>query len=91
MEAQKADIVISLKGRDHGERFLVLDADDTFLYLANGKQRRAENPKRKKRKHTQYAGACTHHAAQKLLSENRITNSDIRKALAAGCEAVDLT
>lgn len=91
MEAKKADIVISLKGRDYGKWFMVIDCDETFLYLANGKQRRVETPKRKKRKHAQYLCTCNHPAAEKLLNEGHITNSEVRKALAVCCEAVDLS
>ena len=47
-----ADVVISVAGRDAGKLFYVLEADETWLSLVNGKDRTIEKPKRKKRKHT---------------------------------------
>lgn len=82
MRSHVSDIVVSLAGRDAGETMLVLREDETFLWLANGKRRRAEAPKRKKRRHTGYAGPCDARTRQKLLETGRLTNSDIRKALA---------
>ena len=51
MEISRADVVVSLAGRDKGQLFFVLDTDDLFVYIADGKGRRLEQPKRKKRKH----------------------------------------
>lgn len=82
MESHKSDIVLSCKGRDKGMLLLVVDEDETCLYLANGKQRRAEKPKRKKRIHTRRQGACDDRTREKLLTTGRLSNSDIRKALA---------
>ena len=48
-----ADVVISTAGRDGGKLFYVLEADDTYLLLVDGKGRRIEKPKRKKLKHVQ--------------------------------------
>ena len=64
-EIRTADIVLSLTGRDRGQLMLVVAEEGDFLLLANGRARRAENPKRKRRKHV-----------------SRLTNSEIRKALA---------
>ncbi len=81
MEPHTADIVLPLKGRDKGLLMLVVAEEGDFLFLANGKCRRAENPKRKRRKHTSYQGRCDERTKCKLLQSGRLTNSDIRKAL----------
>ena len=52
------------------------------LLLANGRVRRAESPKRKRRKHVSRQGACDARTRTKLLENGRLTNSEIRKALA---------
>ena len=39
-KANEADVVISTAGRDTGELFYVIGIDETYLYLANGKDRR---------------------------------------------------
>ena len=52
------------------------------IWVANGRARRAENPKRKRRKHVSLQGPCDERTRLKLQSESRLTNSEIRKALA---------
>ena len=47
-----------------------------------GKGRRAEKPKRKKRKHTAFMANCDEWTKQRLFVNGRLTNSEIRKALA---------
>ena len=76
-----SDLVISLAGRDRDEVMLVVREEENFLWLANGKLRRAEAPKRKKRKHTAFIAHCDACTREKLLTAGRLTNSDIRKAL----------
>ena len=44
--ARLSDIVLSLTGRDRGQLMLVVAEEGDFLLLANGRARRAENPKR---------------------------------------------
>ena len=46
-----ADVVVSTAGRDAGSLFYVLEADEIYLTLVNGKDRTIEKPKRKKRKY----------------------------------------
>ena len=83
MEIAKSDIVRSIAGRDQGKLFFVLDADDQFLVLADGKTRRLEAPKRKKRKHTVFVGHNDSCVAKKIRSEEKVTNSELRRTLAA--------
>lgn len=82
MQSHVSDIVLSLSGRDKGKRFVVLVEDDTYLFLADGKGRRAEKPKRKKRKHTAHEGTCDEWTRERMFVNGRLTNSEIRKALA---------
>ena len=66
----RSDIVKSTAGRDKGKFFFVLEEEEEFLLLADGKTRKIESPKRKKRKHAVFAA-------------EKITNSELRKTLAA--------
>ena len=59
MDIVKSNIVKSTAGRDEGDLFFVLDIQEEFLLLADGKRRRVENPKRKKCKHVAYVGRVT--------------------------------
>ena len=45
MESHVSDIVLSLSGRDKGQLMVVVREDGDYLWLANGKGRRAEAPK----------------------------------------------
>ena len=82
MSIAKSDIVKSVAGRDAGSLFFVLATEGDFLLLADGKRRRVETPKRKRRKHVSLQGPCDERTRLKLQSESRLTNSEIRKALA---------
>ena len=82
MDIAKSNIVRSVAGRDTGSLFFVLATEGDFLLLADGKQRLHENPKRKKCRHVQRAGAAPEELAAKLRSSEIITNSELRKALA---------
>ena len=77
-----ADVVLSIVGRDKGHLFYVLEADDTYLTIANGKDRRIEKPKRKKRKHTQKVLRSETRVADKLRQGDKVLNSELRKDLA---------
>ena len=76
-----SDFVISLAGRDRDEVLLVMREEENYLWLANGKTRRAEKTKRKKRRHTAFVAHSDARTRDKLLQTGRLTNSDIRKAL----------
>lgn len=83
MDIVKSNIVKSTAGRDEGDLFFVLDTQEEFLLLADGKRRRVESPKRKKRKHVSFVGESHSVVAEKIRSSEKITNSELRKAIAA--------
>ena len=83
MDIVRSDIITSIAGRDRGKRFFVLDVDGEFLLLADGKTRKVENPKRKKRKHVSFFRRLDCRVAEKIRSEEKVTNSDLRRTLAA--------
>ena len=49
MDIARSNIVKSIAGRDAGSLFFVLATEGDFLLLADGRRRRVENPKRKRR------------------------------------------
>ncbi len=44
-------VVISRAGHDSGRAMLVVRNDGEFVFVADGKERKLENPKKKNRKH----------------------------------------
>ena len=83
MDIAKSNIVKSIAGRDAGDLFFVLAAEGDFLLLADGKRRRVELPKRKRRKHVVLVAQSDTPLAQKIRSSEKITNSELRRAIAA--------
>ena len=77
-----SDVVVSTAGHDQGELFYVIDMDEQFLYLANGKDRTLDKPKRKKRKHVQKVLRSETRVVEKLLRGDKVLNSELRRDLA---------
>ncbi len=77
-----ADVVESTAGRDAGMLFYVIDLDDSYLTLVNGKDRTLEKPKRKKRKHARKVLRSETRVAEKLRSGDKVLNSELRRDLA---------
>ena len=77
-----SDVVVSTAGHDQGEMFYVVSTDDQFLYLANGKDRTLDKPKRKKRRHVQKVLRSETRVAAKILSGDKVLNSELRRDLA---------
>ena len=82
MDIARSDIVKSAAGRDKGKLFFVLEAEEDFLLLADGKTRKLESPKRKKRKHTAFQAHSDCRVAEKIRSGEKFTNSELRRTLA---------
>ena len=83
MDIVKANVVISTAGRDKGEAFFVLGTEGDFLLLADGKTRPVERPKRKRRKHAKLYRSDGGSLSGRIRSSEQITNSELRKAIAA--------
>ena len=77
-----SDVVESTAGRDHGEWFYVVHEDPVYLFLANGKDRTLDKPKRKKRKHVQKVLRSETRVAEKIKEGNKVLNSELRRDLA---------
>lgn len=75
MEIQRGSLVYSIQGRDKGSLFLVLKKEGDFVYLADGDQRKLENPKKKKIKHINKTNTLVE------IDFENISNSEIRKML----------
>jgi len=82
MKIDIADFVISLNGRDRGKSFLVIGTQGEYSLIADGRGRRAEKPKLKKNKHLLLEDKADGPAAEKLFAGEKVTNNEIRRALA---------
>ena len=77
-----ADVVRSIAGRDAGQLYYVIAADENFLYLVNGKDRTPEKPKRKKRKHATQVLRSETRVAEKIRNGDKVLSSELRRDLA---------
>ena len=75
-------VVESVQGRDKGYFFLVLEAKEGIVMIADGRRHRLENPKKKKTKHLRAKPVLLD--LKTLRPEGgALQNSDLRRALEA--------
>lgn len=66
---------VSLAGRDKNTYYAVVNADDIYVYVCDGKHHSLDNPKRKNPKHIMAVGVD-------LTKEQMASDRTLRKALA---------
>lgn len=82
MNVVLGQVVYSKAGRDDGKIFIITGLIDTkYAYISDGDLRRVENPKKKKIKHLVITKDIIDSIAQKVSTDIRVTNAEIRKAL----------
>jgi ribosomal protein L14E/L6E/L27E len=81
MELTKGQVVYSKSGHDKGLVFIVVDEQDGYVFLADGKLRKLEHPKRKKIKHVQITNFVVEDIKKKLEDGSYLLDADISKAL----------
>ncbi len=83
MNVFAGDIVFSKAGRDKESPFVVLAVTDAqYAMLADGRVRRVDKPKKKKIKHLLKSGHVASKIQEKLNSDMRVTNLDLKRVLA---------
>lgn len=73
MEAITGMIVRSAAGRDKGNFLVVLKADDEFVYLADGKERKLASPKKKRIKHVKFTNT--------VIDTDSLTDKKLRSVI----------
>ena len=68
-------IVFSNAGRDKGKYLVVINCDENYVWVADGKERKLETPKRKNIKHISLT-------ADSLNPDQFKTNKSLKKAIA---------
>lgn len=81
MEYEAGQIVYSKSGHDKGKIFIILSVEGEYVYLADGKCRSLEKPKRKKIKHIQPTKFVSEFLKEKLIEKSYLLNADIVKVL----------
>ena len=77
-------VVFSRAGRDQGHYFVVVDViDEDYVAIANGCQRKVDNPKKKKIKHLAAKPELLEEISKKISEKKRIFDSEVRNKLDA--------
>ena len=79
MKLLKGSVVIAEAGRDGGGHFAVIDSDEKYCLIADGKSRKLANPKRKNIKHVRVTNS--------MIDLNDITDKKLRTMLRTMSEA----
>lgn len=78
LQVKPGDVVSPKNGRFEGEHFVVLRVDGDYIYIANGKKRKSDTPKKKKIKHCRLGLGASAHIAKKLEMGQKVTNNELR-------------
>lgn len=73
MNITAGSVVISRAGHDCGRAMLVVRNDGEFLFVADGKERKLEKPKKKNRKHVR--------ATSRVIELAGLTDRSLRRTL----------
>ncbi len=81
MEYQIGQVVYSKSGHDKGDVQMIHSVEGEYLYLVDGKRRKLEKPKRKKKMHVQPTSYVEAEVANKLRQNSYLLDAEIAKAL----------
>lgn len=81
MEYQIGQVVYSKCGHDRGDVQMIVAMEGEYLFLADGKRRKLERPKRKKKMHIQPTFYVEKDVAAKLQEGAYVLDAEIKKAL----------
>ena len=83
------DLVESKVGRDVGKVYVVIKTDCEYAYIANGKERKIQNPKKKKIKHLKLVlVAGLNELAMKIKGGNPVANQRVYKAIKSAIQKI---
>lgn len=74
MEAQTGMIVRSAAGRDKGKFMVIVSIEGDFAYIADGRERKLERPKKKRLKHIRVTNTV-------VSPDHMATDKGLRKLL----------
>lgn len=83
MDYTLGQIVYSKSGRDAGRKFIIINViNDSYVLISDGDLRKIEKPKKKKVKHLKFSEEVIDSLKEKLENKLKVTNAEVRKALA---------
>lgn len=82
MDASIGSIVYSKAGRDKDSYFIIVALEGEFAYICDGDIRRNDKPKKKKLKHLKVTNTVCQSIGDKISETGKVTNPELRKAIA---------
>lgn len=80
MLVKKGAFAKSKTGHDCNQIYVIINCNDEYAYLVNGKTRPLDKPKKKKLKHIQFIDYMDSVIIEKIKN-NRLNNDDIKRAI----------
>ncbi len=68
-------------GRDQGCDMVIVELSDHYVFLADGKKRKLDKPKKKKKIHLQVTNHVDHVLGKKLSEGAYVLDADLRKMI----------
>ncbi|MDR2888623.1 MAG: KOW domain-containing RNA-binding protein [Lachnospiraceae bacterium] len=76
---RRGQLAISRSGHDKGDIFIIIAETDEYLYVADGRSRTIDKPKRKNKKHLQIINKTVDNGLlERLKAQVPIYNEEIR-------------
>lgn len=77
-------VVLAKAGRDKGRHFVIVGRiDENYVWIANGRTRSIDKPKKKKIKHLEAKPHVVYNVREKILSGKKVFDAELRKSLEA--------
>mgnify|MGYP005797037901 FL=1 len=80
-ELQTGMYARSLAGHDKGKLYIIIALDENYVYLADGKQRTIDHPKKKRFRHIQPDCHVDSRIQEKLNSSRKLRDEEIKRAI----------
>ena len=74
------NVVMASAGKEKGQLFIIVNLDDKYAYLSDGKRLKVNKPKKKSFKHIRLCGSQSLSEAE-VLDKNERVNAKVRKFL----------
>ena len=74
-------LAYSKAGHDKGNLYVIIEADQEYVYLVDGIRKKISNPKMKKLKHIQIINDIPEIIKECMNSGKKVTDEDIKRAI----------
>ncbi len=80
MELEVGNFVVSTAGHDLGNYYVIINKDDEYIYLVDGKIKRINRPKKKKRKHIRKINYVDPSLTE-LIKNSTVRDEEIKRSI----------